>query len=160
MATEGKYHLTCLNKFCNSYRAFQHAQKYSSSLSNSMQAKAQVYAGLVMTIETDIQQGTNVFKLEDLNAAYEKRLRHFHIDVALNRTRLKERFLTIFKSTGYKNNMMEGMLFSYSLKGYMKYYRMPVLLNLFVLQCSKQRTNSNLKANFQIIAKKIMCFIA
>ena len=36
-----------------------------------------------MTIETDAEQGTNVSKLEDLYAAYEKRTRQFHIDVAL-----------------------------------------------------------------------------
>ena len=33
---EGKYHLMCLTKFRNCYRAFQHAQKDSPSLSNSM----------------------------------------------------------------------------------------------------------------------------
>ena len=49
VATEGKYHLTCLIKFRNSYCAFQCAQKDSSSLSNSMQAKTQAYAELVMT---------------------------------------------------------------------------------------------------------------
>ena len=93
VATEGKYHLTCLTKFRNSYRAFQRPPKDSSSLSNSMQAKAQAYVELVMTIETDIEQGTNVFKLKDLYAAYEKNIRQFHIDVALNRTRLKEEIL-------------------------------------------------------------------
>ena len=59
MATEGKYHLTCLTKFRNSYRAFQRAQKDSSSSCNSMQAKTQAFAELVMTIETHIEQGTN-----------------------------------------------------------------------------------------------------
>jgi len=51
-----------------------------------MQAKARALAELVTTIETDIEQGTSVFKLEDLYTAYEKRIRQFHIDVALNRT--------------------------------------------------------------------------
>ena len=37
---KSKYHLTCLTKFRNSYRAFQRAQQDSSSLSNSMPAKA------------------------------------------------------------------------------------------------------------------------
>ncbi len=37
-----------------------------------MQAKAQVFAELVLTIETDIELGTNVFKLEDLYTAYDK----------------------------------------------------------------------------------------
>ena len=37
VAIEGKYHLTCLTKFCNSYSAFQCAQKDSLSIYNSIQ---------------------------------------------------------------------------------------------------------------------------
>ena len=59
VATEGKYHLTCSTKFHISYHSFQRAQNNSSSLSNSMQAKAQVFAELILAIETDIEQGTN-----------------------------------------------------------------------------------------------------
>ncbi len=100
VATEGKYHLTCSTKFHISYRSFQRAQNNSSSLSNSMQAKALAFAGLVLTIETDIEQGTNVFKLEDWYTAYKKRIRQFHIDVALNRTCLKEEILDHFQKYG------------------------------------------------------------
>ncbi len=64
VATEGKYHLTCSTKFRNSYHSFQRAQYNSSSLFNSTQAKAQAFAEFILTIETDIEQATNVFKLE------------------------------------------------------------------------------------------------
>ena len=35
-----------------------------------------------------------------------------------------------------------------------------VLLNLFVMQCSRQKTNSNLKTLFQLIARKILCLVS
>ena len=76
---------------------FQRAQKDSPSLSNRMRAKAQAFAELLMNIETNIEQGTNVFKLEDLYSAYEKRISQFYINVALNRTRLKEEILDHFQ---------------------------------------------------------------
>ena len=38
-----------------------------------------------------------MFKLEDLYSAYEKCISQFHIDVALNRTRLKEEILDHFQ---------------------------------------------------------------
>ena len=73
VAIEGKYHLSCLTKYRNRYRAFCRAQPGSSTSSNSLakQVKARAFAELVMLVDNGTESGTCMFKLADLHAAYE-----------------------------------------------------------------------------------------
>ncbi len=100
VATEGKYHFSCLSNYRNRYRTFCRAQAGSSVSSNS-QEKARTFAELVMQhVENGIEKGVFVFKLADLHAAYEKRLEQLNITTSINRTRLKGELLDYFQKYG------------------------------------------------------------
>ena len=58
------------------------------------QARARAFAELVMHVESALEDGIHVFKLAELHAAYENRLKN------LNRTRLKGKLLYYFQDNG------------------------------------------------------------
>lgn len=97
VASESKYHMSCLTKYRNRYRAFQRAQAASSSSSSDKQGRDRAFAELVMHVESALEQGTYMFPLAELHAAYEERLKEFNIDTSINRSRLKKELLDFFQ---------------------------------------------------------------
>lgn len=101
VAIEGKYHLSCLTSYRNRYRAFLRALSASSQSSiSTKQAKARAFAELVMHVEGALEQGTYVFKLAELHAAYENRLKKLSVDFSTNRTRVKGELIDYFQKYG------------------------------------------------------------
>ena len=90
VALEAKYHFNCLSNYRNRYRAHLRA---SASSSNSQcladkRVKAQVFAEMIAGIESTIEQDNQVFKLKDLHAIYEDRLKELGLVTSINKTRL------------------------------------------------------------------------
>ncbi len=93
VAIEGKYHISCLTKYCNRYRSFLCTQCAPLQSNVCMKkARALVFTELVMDIESALEEGVYVFKLIELHTTYERRLKTLNFDSSINRTQLKKSF--------------------------------------------------------------------
>lgn len=102
VAIEAKYHFNCLSDYRNRYRAHLRAGASSSNspcLADS-RAKAQAFAEMAADIESMIEEGNQIFKLTDLHAIYEDRLRKLGLDTSINKTRLKNNIIDHFLDSG------------------------------------------------------------
>ncbi len=97
IAIDAKYHINCLVAYKNHYRSAQRACASESSNTtekNVLQARA--FAELISYIEGNVDNGTYIFKLVELQNLYEKRLREFGVIKSINKTRLKDQILDQF----------------------------------------------------------------
>ena len=97
VAIEAKYHINCLVSYKNRYRSAlrAHASERSDTTEENV-LRALVFAELVSFIEGNVENGTYLFKLNDLYLLFEKRLSEFGINKKINRTRLKDQILNQF----------------------------------------------------------------
>lgn len=99
IAIEAKYHNGCLTAFKNRYRAIERNKHDQSEDTTSMQhklVKSQVFAELVSYIESGIEDGTHIFKLNDLYTLVKHRLVVLGVEKDTNKTRLKNQILKHF----------------------------------------------------------------
>ena len=115
-----------------------------------------------------------MFKLEDLYSAYEKHISQFHIDVALNRTRLKEEILDHFHKYKIQEQSdgrhiillfpegMRALLQNTCLQSKLKSEAVQMASVAKLIRNAMFQTENKFKfeGHFPTIARKILCLIA
>ena len=99
IAIEAKYHLQCLTAYRNKYRSFLRQHKRQPDLFKE-RCKARAFAELVAHVDELLEAGNFLFKCSVLHNLYEQRLKEFGVDIAINKTRLKEKLLEHFSDMG------------------------------------------------------------
>ena len=99
IAIEAKYHLQCLTAYRNKYRSFLQQHKRQPDLFKE-RCKARAFAELVAHVDELLDAGNFLFKCFVLHNLYEQRLKEFGVDIAINKTRLKEKLLKHFSDMG------------------------------------------------------------
>ena len=111
IADDRKYHLDCYTKYKNKYRSFLTeidpicaSQRYIKNKINMIKARA--FIELASYIETEVENGTFIYKLSKLHENYVERLNEFDVVCSINRTRLKEQLLRHFKEDGLQEQLV------------------------------------------------------
>ena len=92
VATEAKYHFSCLTKYRNQYRSYLR-EKNKTTDERYEQAKARTFVELVSYIECAIEEGTYLFKIKELLDMYQNRLKDIGYDFEVNKNAFKESIL-------------------------------------------------------------------
>ena len=97
VAIDAKYHIGCLTKFRNSYRSLKRKEDNMDEDSlNEMMNESRAFVELTTYIEKSVDEGILLFKLSEIHAMYEARLRDLGIPKQINKTRLKTSLLDHF----------------------------------------------------------------
>ena len=98
IAIEAKYHSKCMLQYKNKFKIFERNQETEESFSSveEMAVEARVFSELIYYIECALEQGTYIFKLSELHALFEERLKALQAPKAVNRSRLKTKILAQF----------------------------------------------------------------
>ena len=115
IASEAKYHLQCLTAYRNKYRLFLRQHKRQPDLFKE-RCKARAFAELVAHVDELLEAGNFLFKCAVLHNLYEQRLKEFGVDIAINKTRLKESCWNTFLVWVCKNSTMAEIKSYYFLK--------------------------------------------
>ena len=117
-AIEAKYHSMCMLRYKNRFRSFERGEEIDSNqMSDQLETESRVFAELVYSMKCGVENGKYIFKLCELHALYEERLRVVQASKTINRSRLKTRILNHFspecqEQTDGKNTLLifnEGM---------------------------------------------------
>ncbi|MES9881369.1 MAG: hypothetical protein ABW185_10860, partial [Sedimenticola sp.] len=104
VATEAKYHLSCLTKYRNKYRSYVRAREASPKHAEQLQerkVKARAFAELVGYMKNAVEEdGTYIFVLVDLQSKHDTYLKALGLDITTNKFRLKNEILEHFHSSG------------------------------------------------------------
>ena len=97
VAIDANYHIGCLTKFRNSYRSLKRKEDNMDEDSlNEMINESRAFVELTTYIEKSVDEGILLFKLSEIHAMYEARLRDLGILKQINKTRLKTSLLDHF----------------------------------------------------------------
>ena len=107
VALEAKYHFQCLTKYRNRYRSFCRQSNPQSTVDTKI-ARARAFVELVDKIETDIEEGTQFFYLNELHLLYTNRLQQLGKTSTVNRTDLKDRLMLHFQHFGLEDVFRKG----------------------------------------------------
>lgn len=107
VALEAKYHFTCLTTYRNKYRSYCRQKNHDNILDANM-AKARAFVEIVAKIESDIDDGTHTFQLNELHMAYTNRLQELGVTTEINKTSFKNKLLTHFQDFGLQDVFRQG----------------------------------------------------
>ena len=98
MASEAKYHQSCMNDFRNRHRSHIRQKRRSDNvhLGEEERAKARAFLELCTYIELSVRDGIFFFKLTELRGLYTDRLKALGVHEVVNPTRFKELILEYF----------------------------------------------------------------
>ena len=96
VAIEGKYHNKCLTHYKNRYRAFEIKQSDANTDPSEEFAASQVFTELVCFIESQLEDGTYLFKIAELQKLHTDKLALLGYEKSINKSRLKDCILNHF----------------------------------------------------------------
>ena len=97
VAIEAKYHYNCLSAYKNQHRSFLRIQKsYDNEKADEKPQLARAFAELVSYIESNVENGSYIFKLTALHSLFEDRLHTLGVEKSINKSRLKKQVLDHF----------------------------------------------------------------
>ena len=106
VAIDAKYYFSCLTKYRNTYRSF--CRQKNPENNHDAIARTQAFVEIVTKIEHDIEDGTNIFHLNELHTAYTNRCQQFGITSMVSKTAPKNKLLLHFQDFGLKDVFNKG----------------------------------------------------
>lgn len=96
IASEAKYHLSCLTKLRNRYRTFIRKQNKTEENTDNKMNECRAFIELIRYMEECVIGGTFLFKLNEMHSLYVERLKDLGIRKTINKSRLKAKILEAF----------------------------------------------------------------
>ncbi|MEL7308718.1 MAG: hypothetical protein AAGK05_13165 [Pseudomonadota bacterium] len=120
IALEAKYHTRCRVAYSNRYRSLMR-QRFCESDNDNQVDETPAFFSVTSFIEDKMENGTSMFKLADLHAIYENRLKELNIHKTVNRTRLKKQLSDYFDEATWQSYVRNIFLvFTSTMKNVMR----------------------------------------